>query len=179
MPEHALPKSPQVPTRPQGSPSAWRVAKAAGSFRMAKDPFVSPALENYLSSEPEQHWVVRDALAFTPKPSQGDVLIGLLANHDSSVRQSALLALRRLVPVLWARHADRVSEMLTDKIPEIRMAALIALFHLDASELELQARPLGKELAKMLPYADSNNFLFKDVRRALLAFNFSSMYGNS
>ncbi|CAK9041493.1 unnamed protein product [Durusdinium trenchii] len=120
---------------------AWKVPKTSSPKSQAEgqDEFVSPALENYLSSEPELHWVVRDALAFTPKPLQGDVLIRLLANHDSGVRQSVLLALRRLVPIYWSRHADRVSEMLLDRIPEIRMAALIALFHLDASDLERQA----------------------------------------
>ena len=88
--------------------------------------------------EPKQHWRVRDALAFTPKALQGDVLIKFLREEDPELRASVLLALRRLVPIYWVRHADMVSATLADRSPQVRVAALVALFHLDACDLEVQ-----------------------------------------
>ena len=37
------------------------------------------------------------------------------------------------------RHADAVSATLADARPQVRVAALVALFHLDASDLDFQA----------------------------------------
>eukprot|EP00438_Fugacium_kawagutii_P027449 Skav208100 [mRNA] locus=scaffold1681:244687:247489:- [translate_table: standard] len=92
-------------------------------------------------AEPKEHWRVRDALAFTPKALQGDVLVELLKDRrdDPGLRESVLLALRRLVPIYWVRHASLVAATLTDEKLEVRVAALVALFHLDASDLDLQA----------------------------------------
>ena len=58
-----------------------------------------------------------------------------------------MIALRRVsVPrdpklrIYWVQHADTVAGMLRDRTPEVRMAACVALFHLDPSDLEYQAR---------------------------------------
>ena len=130
---------------------------AQGSLSIACHPIYSPAwgvsrltrrkarvvrenlLEEDLSCEPQQHWRVRDALAFTPKALRGDVLVKLLKDSDPHLRESALLALRRLVPIHWVHHVDMVSAMLIDRTPEVRIAALLVLFELDVRDLDLQA----------------------------------------
>lgn len=129
---------------------------AQGSVSIACHPIYSPAwgvsrltrrkarvvrenlLEEDLSCEPQQHWRVRDALAFTPKALRGDVLVKLLKDSDPHLRESALLALRRLVPIHWVHHVDMVSAMLIDRTPEVRIAALLVLFELDTRDLDLQ-----------------------------------------
>ena len=77
---------------------------------------ISPRPVRRRSCAPEQHWVVRDALAFTAKPLQGDVLVQLLQNEEPTLKESALRALGRLLPALWQRHAKRVAEMLEDQV---------------------------------------------------------------
>ena len=79
-----------TPVSPSYSP-AWRVAKSARRCSRARDPAVLP-LED-LCCEAKQHWRVRDALAFTPKALQGDVLVRLLKDTDPGLRESVLLAL--------------------------------------------------------------------------------------
>lgn len=128
-----------APASPSYSP-AWRVAKSArrcSGPRDPRDPRMVVPLE-HLCCEPKQHWRVRDALAFTPKALQGDVLVRLLKDTEPGLRESVLLALRRLVPIYWVRHADAVSATLADAKPQVRVAALVALFHLDASDLDFQ-----------------------------------------
>ena len=110
-------------------------------------------LEEDLSCEPQQHWRVRDALAFTPKALRGDVLVKLLKDSDPHLRESALLALRRLLPIHWVHHVDMVSAMLIDRTPEVRIAALLVLFELDVRDLDLQAGAKGR----------SRQSLFKQV----------------
>lgn len=96
--------------------------------------------EDWCREPSVEHWRVRDALAFTPKALQGDVLVQLLKDRrDPGLRESVLLALRRLVPIYWVRHASLVAATLTDEKLEVRVAALVALFHLDASDLDFQA----------------------------------------
>ena len=108
-------------------------------------------LEEDLSCEPQQHWRVRDALAFTPKALRGDVLVKLLKDSDPHLRESALLALRRLLPIHWVHHVDMVSAMLIDRTPEVRIAALLVLFELDVRDLDLQAGTKGRaEPAKLI-----------------------------
>lgn len=158
---------------------------AQGSLSIACHPIYSPAwgvsrltrrkarvvrenlLEEDLSCEPQQHWRVRDALAFTPKALRGDVLVKLLKDSDPHLRESALLALRRLVPIHWVHHVDMVSAMLIDRTPEVRIAALLVLFELDVRDLDLQAGASasrggtgrsGAELVKLHFWAGSMRF---------------------
>ena len=95
-----------APASPFYSP-AWRVAKSARRCSHPKDPRAVIPLED-LCCESKQHWRVRDALAFTPKALQGDVLVRLLKDTDPGLRESVLLALRRLVPIYWVTWIEDV-----------------------------------------------------------------------
>ena len=95
-----------APASPFYSP-AWPVAKSARRCSHPKDPRAVIPLED-LCCESKQHWRVRDALAFTPKALQGDVLVRLLKDTDPGLRESVLLALRRLVPIYWVTWIEDV-----------------------------------------------------------------------